>query len=70
MKPLDKLGSMAKLDHEKSDDGEEEMSESQDAAQDVLDAFKAGDAKALDLALQRHSACCDDDSGYVSEDEE
>lgn len=44
-------------------------SESEDAAQDVLDAIASKDAKALDLALTRHYETCagsgkdkDDDS--------
>jgi len=40
-------------------------SESEDAAQDVIDAIASKDAKALDLALKRHSLCSHDD-----EDEE
>lgn len=32
--------------------------EEQDAAQDVLDAIKDSDAKALNLALKRHYALC------------
>lgn len=35
-----------------------EPSESEDAAQDIIDAIKADDAKALSLALERHYACC------------
>lgn len=33
-------------------------SESEDAAQDVLDAISDGDAGALDLALKRHYELC------------
>ncbi len=44
-----------------------EMSESEDAASDILAAFSSKDAKALDLALQRHYACC---SGDEAEDDE
>ncbi len=32
-----------------------------DAAQDMLDAIKDGDASALGLALKRAVACCGDD---------
>lgn len=32
-----------------------------DAAQDMLDAIKDGDAKALGLALKRAVACCGDE---------
>lgn len=49
------------------DGGDEPSSESEDAAKDILSAIKAGDASALDLALQRHYACCDDSS--MSDDE-
>lgn len=41
-----------------SDAGTKEPSESEDAAQDILDAIDAKDAKALSLALERHYACC------------
>lgn len=47
--------------------GTEEPSEAEDAAQDVLDAIEAKDAKALSLALERHYACC---SGEGEDDEE
>lgn len=46
-----------------------EPSESEDAAQDILDAIKADDAKALSLALERHYACCTE-MGESDEDEE
>lgn len=38
-----------------------------DAAKDIIAAMKAGDAKALDLALQRHYACCEDSGEYEAE---
>jgi len=52
-----------------SSHGTEEPTEAEDAAQDVLDAIEAKDAKALSLALERHYACCAD-MGEVDEDEE
>lgn len=36
-------------------------SESHDAAQDIVNAAKKGDAKALDLALKRHYAACENE---------
>lgn len=48
-----------------------EASESEDAASDILGAIASKDAKALDLALQRHYATCesteDDEGGYDEE---
>ncbi len=44
-----------------------EASESEDAAKDILAAFSSKDAKALDLALQRHYATCE---GSDEEDKE
>lgn len=34
------------------------MSDEEDAAQDLLDAVKGGDAKAVSLALRRHYELC------------
>jgi hypothetical protein len=34
------------------------LSETEDAAQDAIDAMKSGDAKAFDLALKRHYELC------------
>lgn len=45
----------------------EGSSESEDAASDVLEAIASKDAKALDLALQRHYACCE--GGEPDEDD-
>lgn len=42
-------------------------SESEDAASDLIEAIKAGDAKAANLALKRHYELC---SGGYEEDEE
>lgn len=39
-------------------DGADDESAREDAAQDVLDAIKKGDAKALDEALATHYAMC------------
>jgi hypothetical protein len=50
-----------------SDDAEAPGSEG--AAADVLAAFKASDAKALDLALKRHYALCAKDSDDDEDDE-
>ncbi len=44
-------------------DEEEASTESEDAARDVLAAIKDGDAKALDLALQRHYEACEAKEG-------
>lgn len=64
MKSLDKLVSGVKAP-------EAEVSESQDAAQDILDAIASKDAKALDLALQRHYDCCEgEDMGDEDDSEE
>jgi hypothetical protein len=49
-----------------------EASESEDAAKDILGAIASKDAKALDLALQRHYACCegeDEDEGVADEED-
>lgn len=43
-------------------------SESEDAASDLIDAVKAGDAKAANLALKRHYELCA--SGYEDDDED
>ncbi len=43
-----------------------EASESEDAATDILGAIASKDAKALDLALQRHYATCE---GEAEEEE-
>lgn len=37
---------------------EEESSESEDAASDILEAISDGDAASLDLALKRHYELC------------
>ncbi len=47
---------------------ESSASESDDAAQDVLDALETKDAKALNLALKRHYELCA--SGADEEDDE
>lgn len=52
-----------------SDAGTKAPSEAEDAAQDVLDAIEAKDAKALSLALERHYACCSE-MGESEDDEE
>lgn len=39
-------------------DDEAEESEETSAAQDVLDAIKAGDAEMLSMALERHYEAC------------
>lgn len=50
----------------------EPASESEDAARDVLSAVKSGDAKSLNLALQRHYETCTgaetDDDGDMDEE--
>ena len=64
MKSLDKLVSGAKASEAS------EASESQEAAQDILDAIASKDAKALDLALQRHMACCEgEEEGEYKDDD-
>lgn len=40
------------------DDGDDEASSEVEAAQDILDATAAKDAKALSLALERHYELC------------
>ena len=47
-----------------------ESSDSEDAAADVLSAIKKGDAKSLDLALQRHYETCEGMSDEAPESEE
>lgn len=54
--PLDKMP--AKEGYKPSDMGEKPASDVDDAASDVLAAVKAGDAKALGLALKRHYLTC------------
>jgi hypothetical protein len=52
---------------------DEPASDSLDAAKDILAAMSSKDAKALDLALQRHYATCegkDEDEGYESLEDE
>lgn len=58
------------LESMKLKDESDDASESEDAASDILAAFKAGDAKSLDLALQRHYACCSGMSDGEDEDDE
>jgi DNA-binding GntR family transcriptional regulator len=43
-------------------------SESEEAAQDILDAMKDGDPKALDLALKRHYELCKGETDEVEPD--
>lgn len=50
---------LAALDKKMGMSSGSEPSESEDAAQDILDAIASKDVKALDLALQRHAACCE-----------
>lgn len=56
----------------KKDDAskESEKSESEDAAQDILDAIADKDAKALDMALKRHYELCEGDMKSEDEDDE
>lgn len=62
-KPLDKLS--VEEDAPSSSD----MSESVDAANDVLSAIASKDAMALDLALQRHYESCEG-GGYKGDSDE
>lgn len=62
----DKMKSLESLDAKKPDmeveikaPDESDMSESEDAANDIISALGSKDAKALDLALQRHYAVCE-----------
>lgn len=48
-------------DDEREESGELDMEqEAVDAAQEVLDALEAGDAKALDAALRAHYRACEE----------
>jgi len=61
MKSLDSMGGSEKpaVEVEIKAPDESDMSESEDAASDILAALGSKDAKALDLALQRHYAVCE-----------
>lgn len=53
------------------DDSEDDSaSSSEDAASDILAAVKASDAKALNLALQRHYESCQDSESEPDDDTE
>ena len=65
-KSLDKLTDMEEAPPSSSSSSD--MSESLDAAKDILAAMASKDAKALDLALQRHAACCEDEYKGSEED--
>jgi hypothetical protein len=56
-------------DDEAESGGSLSSSASLDAAKDVLAAIKAGDAKALDLALKRHSELSEDEESEPDEDD-
>ncbi len=63
MKSLDSMGGPKKPNVEVEiglpDESDSDDSESVDAAKDIIAAFGSKDAKALDLALQRHYAVCE-----------
>lgn len=52
----------------KASDESGSLSSGVDAAKDVIAAIKAGDAKALNLALQRHYECCSEPDADDAED--
>jgi DNA-binding GntR family transcriptional regulator len=53
---------------DESSESESEEAPEVDAAQDVLDAISAKDAKALSLALERHYAYCQGEADETEDD--